>query len=254
MGFILENQNIVKRPKHRLSRLFKGTGPILKGCLGAALLFGAGILSWFAITQTNHFALARVEVKGDLKHLSKEQILGAARVSLGENLFSISLEKVEQNILSLPWVASVSVRRQAPSILSIQVKEQRPVALLLKGGLHFVSADGIVFKEVEKELEKDLPVLTGFDKKDSLQSAVRLIHFLENSSDFELFGVSEIYYNDATGFSVVTLSGPTEVKLGKEGFEEKVNRLKNIWPQVKERFGRVKGMDLDYADKAFVKL
>jgi len=254
MGFVLENQDIVKRPKHRLRRLFKGTGPVLKGCLAGAALLGVGLLSWLALTQSPHFALTQIEVTGDLQHLSKDQILGAARVSLGDNLFSISLKKVEQNILSLPWAASVSVRRQAPSILWIQVKEQQPVALLLNGKLHFVSAEGVAFKEVEKESGRDLPVITGFDKQDSLQQTVQLIRFLENSNDFELFGLSEIHYNEATGFSVVTLSGPMEVKLGKEGFEEKIDRLKSIWPSVKERLGRVRGIDLDYADKAFVKL
>ena len=156
--------------------------------------------------------------------------------------------------MKLAWVQSVSVRRQAPHILWIHVKEQIPKAIFLADKLYFVSTDAVVFKEVEKEETRDLPVLTGFRKEDSLTDAVKLIDFFEGDHDFGLFGLSEIHYNEAVGFSIVTLTGPMEIKLGRENFEIKLNRLKNIWNHLKPKVGVVRGMDLDYDDKAFVKI
>ena len=56
---------------------------------------------------------------GDLTQINIDQILNASKVSVGQNLFGVSLKEIEENILQEPWVESVSVRRQAPSTLWI---------------------------------------------------------------------------------------------------------------------------------------
>jgi len=245
---------VVKKPKHHLRRFFKRAPKFLRWVPGFLLIIIIGVALWWGITKNPYFAIQKIDVVGDLTQINIDQILNASKVSVGQNLFGVSLKEIEENILQEPWVESVSVRRQAPSTLWIYVKEQNPVALLLTDKLYFVSARGIAFKEVEQESCRDLPVFTGFEKKDSLITALNFLHFLEGSSDFDMFGLSEIHYNEATGFSLVTLLGPMEVRFGKEGFEAKLNRLKNIWTQAGDKLGRVKGIDLDYSDKAFVKL
>lgn len=251
---ILESQVVVKKPKHRLRRLLKKAPRFLKWLSGAALICMMGIGLWWGVAKNSYFSIQKIDVVGDLKQITIDTVLKISKVNMGENLFGISLKQVEENILKSQWVQSVSVRRQAPSTLWIYVKEQRPVALLLTDKLYFVSDEGIAFKEVGRESPRDLPVFTGFGKQDSLHDALQLLKFLETSDDFEMFGLSEIHYNGATGFSLVTLLGPMEIRFGKEGFETKLNRLKNIWTRAGDKLGRVKGIDLDYSDKAFVKL
>lgn len=251
---ILESQIVVKKPKHRLRRFFKKAPRALRWVPGFLFIIIIGVALWWGITKNSYFAIQKVDVVGDFKQLTIDQIIKVSQVSLGGNLFNVSLNKIEENVLREPWVEQVSVRRQAPSTLWIYVKEQTPTALLLTDKLYFVSDKGVAFKEVGQESCRDLPVFTGFAKNDSLNDALNFLHFLEGSSDFDLFGLSEIHYNEATGFSLVTLMGPMEIRFGKEGFEAKLNRLKNIWTQAGEKLGRVKGIDLDYSDKAFVKL
>lgn len=254
MSPILENQEIAKKPRHTLKRFFKKSARSFKWIQSLALIFSAGYIIWFGVSKSPYFAVQKIEVAGELKHLDLHSIIQASQVPLGINLFRLSLAKVEQNVSKLPWVEAVSVRRQAPSTLWIHVREQKPVALLLVGRLYFVSGEGVVFKEVEQEPGRDLPVLTGFNKDDSLAPAVRLLRFLEQDPHFEMFGLSEIHYNDAAGFSVVTLLGPMEVRLGRENFDIKIGKLKTIWSELGPKLGRVRGIDLDYEDRAFVKL
>lgn len=220
------------------------------------VLLSAATLGLFYqwIQTTSIFALERLEVAGDLKELTLEEILKAANVPLKKNLFQISLSEIERNIAGLDWVKQVSVRRQVPSTLWVHVREYKPQALLLDERLHFVSEEGVVFKAVGKEMNRDLPVITGFKKTDSLDEALRIIHFLRDFSDFELFGLSEIHYNEITGFSIVTLMGPMEIRLGRDDIASKIIRLKKIWDGLENRFSRVRGIDLDYDDRAFVKL
>lgn len=254
MGKSTDNQMIIKRPKHLLSRMAKRVKGPLRTLCGASLVVLAGFAIWLGLSRSGYFTLQKIEVVGNLKQLTVAEVEEASQVKMGVNLFGFSLKEVEKNVLQLPWVGSVSVRRQVPQTLWIHVQEQKPVALLLSSKLYFISYEGKIFKEVEQELARDLPVLTGFKKEDSLEEALQLVHFFEGSSDFDLFGLSEIHYNDAEGFSVVTLSGPMEVKLGRGNFEGKLNRLKKIWPKLSQSLGRVHGIDLDYEDRAFVKL
>lgn len=250
----LENQAVTKRPRHLFTRFYRRFGPLctLITLMGAG--WAAAHWGWRTVSRTSYFSIQKVEVSGVLTQVTPAQIVQAAGVKLGTNLFQVSLNTASQNILKLPWVAEASVRRQVPATLWIHVVEQKPAALLLADDLYFVSQEGKLFKKVEMETPRDLLVLTGFEKDESLEPAMRWIHFLKDFRDFDLFGISEIHYNEATGFSVVTMQGPTEIKLGFEPDEKKMMRLKKIWPTLQTRFGRVRGVDLDYEEKAFVKL
>lgn len=254
MSEILENQIVVKKPRHLFGRFYRHFGRVLTP-LAILSLGGVGAFwGWRLLQRTPYFSIQKVEVSGVLKQLTTQQIIAAAQILPGTNLFQVSLNTVSQNILKFPWVASVSVRRQVPSTLWIHVTEQKPAALLLADDLYFVSQEGKLFKKVEMEMPRDLVVVTGFEKGDSLEPVMRLLHFLNDFRDFDLFGISEIHYNEAIGFSVVTVQGPMEIKLGRDNFEKKLERWKKIWPTLQTRFGRVRGVDLDYEEKAFVKL
>lgn len=253
MNDVLENQNIVKRQRplfvlvRRVKRHFLSVSFVL---LPFLVVLG---LAW-GITQSGTFALQKVDIVGDFQNVSLEEIQKAADLSLERNLFQISLKEIEKNILTLKWVDQVLIRRQIPHALWIHVKEQSPKALLLDERLYFVSKEGAVFKEVEREAIRDLPVITGLKKEEALQEALHCIDFFSARDDFSVFGLSEIHYNEPTGFSFVTMTGPMEIKLGRENFEKKLDRLQTIWSRLKPELGRIKGIDLDYEDRAFVKL
>lgn len=253
MGEILENQTIVRR--HRkifflLRRLRRATRNF--GSLFVLLVTMAGIS--FGVTRSTIFSIQHIEIIGDFRNVRSEEVSARALVKPGVNLFRLSLKEVEKKIAAMPWVESVFVRRQIPHTLWIHVKEYKPKAILLSDRLYFVSDKGKVFKKVEQEGTRDLPVLTGFGKEDSFENILSLIDFFDSKLDFSLFGLSEIHYNEATGFSIVTLMGPMEIKLGKENLSAKLHRFKTVWAYLKPKVSAIRGIDLDYEDRAFVKL
>lgn len=254
MNAMLHHQVILKRPAKRLKKLIRKFSNYFKWLSVLAGAFAFLFLGRFLLTSAPCFALNRIEVVGDLRGLTDVEILRASGLSLKNNLFSLSLKEIEKNILKLPWARSVSVRREIPSTLWIHVREQSPRAILLDKKLYFVSKEGAAFKEVEGEPDRDLPVITGLRRGDSLLDAIRLVEFLKEIPNFEVFGLSEIHYNEATGFSIVTLSKPMEIRFGHGNFEAKMGRFKNLWSRWKNRLGPIRGIDLDYEDRAFVKL
>lgn len=254
MNTVLGQQMIVKRPGRRMHFLVKQLRKPFRYGSYLLLVFGITITIWVGLTHSAYFVLKKVEVVGNLRVLSTEDILAAAQIPAQINLFRIPLQQVKQNILSQPWVESVSIRRQIPNLLWIHIKEYQPKALLLDKQLSFVSEEGKLFKQVETESQRNFVVLTGFQNRGVIPQALELIEFFEKKVEFGLFGLAEIHYNDANGFSLVTLKGPMEIKLGKENFEEKLKRFVILWKQLHSKLGAMRGIDLNYEDKAFVKL
>lgn len=254
MNTVLEQQVIRRWPRRKLHFLAKRLKKPAQHCFYLILALALGLGTWLGLSRSSYFALDRIEVVGNLQALTAEDIERAAQIPVGTNLFRIALAAVEQNILKQRWVESVSIRRQIPNVLWISIQEYQPKALRLDGKLFFVSQEGKVFKEVEGETKRDFVVLTGAQNESSILEALRLIAFFEKKVDFGVFGLSEIYYNEATGFSLVTLNGAMEVTLGKENLETKLERLMTVWSYLQPRLGGFSGIDLDYEDRAFVKL
>lgn len=62
--------------------------------------------------------------------LPRPMIQRHAGISGGENLLHLDLEEVKERLDALPQIADVRIERQLPNIVSIKVRERRPVAWL----------------------------------------------------------------------------------------------------------------------------
>src|SRR5207244_6771470 len=60
--------------------------------------------------------------------LQREQILNAADLREGENIFRVNLARVHDLIQQLPQTDEVQVMRKLPSEIDIRVVERKPVA------------------------------------------------------------------------------------------------------------------------------
>lgn len=251
MNGVLEQQIVARRPRRLALRRYRS---LFKIAFLLVLVIGFGTALGWGLTHSDTFALRRIEVVGRLEKLTAGQIVAAAGLHTGVNLFSLDLQDLEAGISRLPWLRSVSIRRQVPDTLWIHAAEQNPRALLLDGRLFFVSAQGVVFKGLEEEAERDFVVITGMKAGQNFETALELIDFFEQNHDLALFGLSEIHYNAAIGYSVVTLKGPIEVKLGRGDFEKKLERLKKVWSTLEPRIPALRGIDLNDEERAIVKL
>jgi len=145
----------------------------------AGLLVVAGVAGYSFVRdhwlhRTESLALRELTVATD-GALSREAILGQARVREGMNTFAMDLPAVRARLLRHPRVAAAEVQRQWPSTLRIRVQERFPVArarVLDQQGIDFaylLDEAGHVMLPFEKgqaspeviETEAGLPVLMG---------------------------------------------------------------------------------------------
>lgn len=104
---------------------------VIAAFLLATLLFFSVYLG---LSKLPLFAIENIEVQ-ETAQLSKEQILGLAQVSVGENLFKLDKKGIKERLLQHPWVDEVKISSKYPHTLQIAIKEKDVVAIVvLKGG------------------------------------------------------------------------------------------------------------------------
>jgi cell division protein FtsQ len=102
------------------------------------------------------FPLKRVDVKGDLRHVTYQQVSYIVTQEFKGNFFTLDLAQVGNGFKKLPWVRNVSVRRQWPDTLEVTLEEHAELARWADGGL--VNSRGELFQAASNS---DLPVFRG---------------------------------------------------------------------------------------------
>ena len=131
-----------------------------------AVLIAGGLLLLAATRWVAHrpaFDFRRIEVRGDLQHVSAASIRSAIAGRLKGNYFTVRLDEVRRLMETVPWVAQASVRRQWPNRLQITLREHR--ALGGWGDGRLLSDNGVLFvaNVAEAEIFGPLPTFAGPD-------------------------------------------------------------------------------------------
>ena len=121
--------------------------------LAALVVALGGAVLWLA--QRPRFDFRRIEVAGDLRHVSRAALRGAIAGRLHGNFFTMRIAEARLAIETIPWVASASVRRVWPDRLVVTVVERRAVGVWSDGRV--VSDAGQIFDVNPAEAELDGP-------------------------------------------------------------------------------------------------
>ena len=111
---------------------------------------------FFLMIHLPLFPLKRVEVLGDLRHVTYQQVSFIVTREFKGNFFTLDLAQVGKGFQKLPWVRNVSLRRQWPDTLVVTLEEHAVLARWAGGGL--VNTHGELFQAASNS---ELPVFNG---------------------------------------------------------------------------------------------
>lgn len=208
---------------------------------------------WLLTTQ--RFAVARVEVRG-ASRMSPEQVMAAAAIPRGTNIFRLDTTNVIDRIEALPEVRRADVVRELPDRVVISVEERRPFTLVHGGRLHWMDEEGRLLGASPSAVSSPLPVISGLtaDELASMRTspgpkaraAIAVIRALIRSGGGLTGEISEIDMSRREGPVLYTIDG-VEVRLGSEDWEERLQRLEGILAQVATQ--DVRTVDLRFRDQ-----
>jgi cell division protein FtsQ len=189
------------------------------------------------------FATRDIAVHG-LVRLTREDVLSAAGLGLGRNVFEVGPEEAAERLERHPWVASAHVTRRLPGAFEIRVRERTAVALLALGGTYLVGDDGAVFKRAAAGDPVDLPVITGVDRarftgdrgyrSSLLLEVVALLHDWRATGVERRAPIAEVNVESDGALTIWAGDAPTQVRLGRAPFREKLVRLRRVLERLAE--------------------
>ncbi len=121
------------------------------------LLLLAGICIGICFTPV--FDLKEIQVSGT-NQVPAEQIVADSGVAVGQNIFTFNIHDVAARLEAIPYVDEVTVRRNYPNRLLLEIREAVPVAYVTVGGtLAVVDKDSKVLETCEDRGKYPLPLI-----------------------------------------------------------------------------------------------
>ncbi|HEX8373041.1 MAG TPA: FtsQ-type POTRA domain-containing protein [Chthoniobacterales bacterium] len=190
------------------------------------------------------YVLNQIEVENE-GTLPREQIIAAAKLKRGVNIFSVSLPEARQALLDIPQVEDAQIQRSLPDTLKISIRERHPVAWLAANREQAASLDhttalmidasGIVLKSrsILPEYLR-LPVIAGVPtdnlrvgKKITSSDVLTSLSLIQKASD-TLAGRFDIEWIDlGNGYSMeVRDRERTTARLSFDDLDSQLQRLR----------------------------
>jgi cell division septal protein FtsQ len=242
------------RTRQRLARV----APLLIAAALAATAVGL-VARWLLVSP--HFMVAHVDVLGGSR-VSGERILELAAVPSGANIFRVDTDAIVARVEALPEIRRVEVIRALPDRLTILVQERQPFTLVHAGRLHWIDEDGHVLGEERQAVVPEVPVISGLTEAEvtamrtapspKAEAGIALIRTLLRQKSTLAAEISEIDVAGADGPVLFTVDG-IEVRLGPDGWEDRLARLEGVLGQVAAQDRRIRTVDLRFRDQVVLK-
>jgi cell division protein FtsQ len=187
------------------------------------------------------FALRAVQLDTRPQRVERAQLEAAARRSLRGNFFTVDLDQARDAFEQLPWVRSVSVRRQFPWQLDVRLEERE--ALARWNGNALVDTDGEVF------VAKDSDALPDFSGPDdaAAEMAQRYAEFGRVLAPLG-FRIAAVDLSPRHAWRL-TLQNGMIIELGRDDLKARLARFVAAYPQYAAQMkAPAKYVDLRYRD------
>lgn len=237
-----------------------------------AVLSGA---AWYAVHLPGLLPLHSVYLSAAPQRIDAPEVLRVVREEVQGNFFTVDIGRLRASLEKLPWVRSVTIRREFPDRLAVKFEEHQAVArwnntalVNRQGEVFFVGTDRVA------ESEQALPDFIGQDGT-SLEVAQHYAQFSQqlaalNESMFLDCSLSRLRGRVGVGESVhgtcsaanlqvtqlalsprhawqLRLSNGLVLELGREDMQQRLARFVAVYPySLAAMQGAVKYVDLRY--------
>ncbi len=186
-------------------------------------------------------------------------ILKLGGVQKRSKLFDVNLADVQRRVKTHPYLSAVSINRNAPGGITINVVEREPIAALGTERLLFLDPEGVLLPSLRADQAFDVPVVTGVMPNgewisghrvsaECLLDALRLLSTAKSISDDLYRRISEVHIMENREMLLYTAEMGVPVVFGRGDEVTKLMKFDGFWRDVVSRRGT---QDLQYIDVRF---
>jgi hypothetical protein len=215
------------------------------------------------LASIDYFRLTAIDVRG-CRSASEQQVRAAAGVSVNTSLIAIDTERIVSAVAAADrWIKDVTIARQWPDRLVIEVSEYQPYALINMADqdgnrLAYLDRDGTPFLQTDAGMDLDYPAVTGLEReadgerlRERLREPLSFLHLVgANNPNLPAQSVSELHIDEEEGLIVYLVEHPFPIFFGSGEIRQKYVRLR----QVLEVLYKPRKSGMDIARVAYIRM
>lgn len=117
------------------------------------------LLIVFAL-KTDFFVINDIKVIGN-KNITKDTLINASSINIGENIFKISISSAEKSIKKLPYTKEINIMRKFPKGIAIEIVERKEMAQIKDiSSFILIDEEGQVL-DIKDNNKENLPIIIG---------------------------------------------------------------------------------------------
>jgi cell division septal protein FtsQ len=158
-----------------------------------------------------------------------------------------------------PWIQRVTVRRELPGRLVIDVTERKPIAIVRFDELHFVDRRGHLLGPLGPEDNRNLPIITGLEEGAdrafapvALPRTAQLLRWCERRGCID--DMSEVHIDRENGVTMFPMTARVAVQLGWGHWSEKLRRSARVLAAWEGQLDRLASIDVSFNEMVVVRL
>ena len=201
-----------------------------------AVLYGA---AFYATHLPGWFPVQTVRLSAVPQRVEATEVLQVVRSAARGNFFTVDIDRMRLSLGKLHWVRNVSIRREFPHGLVLQIEEDQ--ALARWNNVALVNRQGEVFAA---ESEQQLPLFTGQDGT-AAEMAQQYAQFSQQLAGLDL-RVTQLGLSARHAWQL-RLSNGMVLELGRADMQQRLARFVEVYPySLAAASGKVKYVDLRY--------
>ncbi len=233
-----QNNKTVNRDSSRfIDRLLDNLSTLITVMLFCAIAYGA-------VLAINHLdkPIAKVSIEGKFKYIEQKQFIELVNGQISGGFITIDLKALQNVLHQHPWVAEVSIQRQWPANLQINVVEEVPIARWSDDSFLNRAGDKLTIKD--NSHLSNLPLMSAqFGSSSEVMKQYQRLADLLLPTGLKLAKLEL----DALGAWQVETSNGIQLILGRNHVGEKIRRLVMVWrSDLHQQSAKIKTIDLRY--------
>lgn len=178
----------------------------------------------------DRWPLSTLRVVGDLEWVDDTALREAILPHAQNGFFAMRLGDAQADVSRLPWVERAEVRKRWPDVVEVRIEEHRPFAYW--GEDRLLSEQGRLFVRIDADLPDATPNLLGPDSR--VADVVAMYN--QSNALFNPLGhrVASLSL-DTRGSWFLTLDNGTELVVGAQLAEQRLQRFARLLPQLQRQ-------------------
>lgn len=189
------------------------------------------------------------------RHLAEAELRSIAAVRDGEGMLAVSAKAIAGRLLQMPWVRAVSVRKEYPGRVCIDIREAEPFAILDRKGQSFlIDERGQILERIQGDSVPFLPIINGDPARaETFSEALRLAAVIRERKIATERGRVEVIATGKGPEDLAVVVDKVVIKVGEGDYEQKLDRLFSLEGEIRKRAVSIDYVDLRFANRVVVK-